>query len=127
MVTFGLISGLLINLPSLGLIGFYSRLIWFLVAFSTKIPLFFGLNFRGQIWKWWDAGWREKLGPKGLSMELISLSGTRDTRFHWAYKYYLFVALLLTSIWGWYILCFYSLYKAWHWSCQENFYLRTFS
>jgi NADH:ubiquinone oxidoreductase subunit 5 (subunit L)/multisubunit Na+/H+ antiporter MnhA subunit len=27
MVTFGLISGLLINLPSLGLIGFYSRLI----------------------------------------------------------------------------------------------------
>jgi hypothetical protein len=49
ILAFGLISGLLVNLPSLGLVGFYSRLIWFLVAFSTKIPLFFGLNFSGQV------------------------------------------------------------------------------
>jgi hypothetical protein len=109
ILAFGLVLGAIINLPSLGFAGFYLSFIWFLVAFSTKIPLFFGLNFRGQIWKWWDAGWSEKLGPKGLRLELSSLAGLRDTRFHWVYKYYLFVAFLLTFIWRWYILCSYSL------------------
>lgn len=112
MLSLGLISGLLINLPSSGFVGFYSSLIWFLVALSTKFPLFFGLNFRGQIWKWWDAGWREKLGPKGVSLELFSAGGIRDTSFHWTYKYYLFTALSLTLLWGWCILCPYSLCKA---------------
>lgn len=49
ILTLGLFSGLLVNLPSSGLLGFYSRLMWFLGALSTKFPLFFGLNFRGQI------------------------------------------------------------------------------
>jgi hypothetical protein len=49
MLVFGLISGVLINLPSAGLMGFYSSLIWFLVALSTKLPLFFRVNFRGQV------------------------------------------------------------------------------
>nr|BAT57240.1 NADH dehydrogenase subunit 5 [Fabaeformiscandona kushiroensis] len=112
MLIFGLMSGLLVNLPALGLTGFYSSLMWFLVSLSTKLPLFFGLNFSGQIWKWWDAGWSEKLGPKGLSLELNSLSGLSDLSFHLAYKYYLFTAFLLAFIWGWYIFCFHSLYKA---------------
>jgi NADH:ubiquinone oxidoreductase subunit 5 (subunit L)/multisubunit Na+/H+ antiporter MnhA subunit len=112
MLSFGLISGLLINFPSKRFVGFYLRLIWFLVAFSTKLPLFFGLNFRGQIWKWWDAGWNEKLGPKGVSLELSRLASFRDYNFHWGFKYYLLTAFLLTFIWGSYILCLYSLSKA---------------
>jgi hypothetical protein len=67
-----------------------------LVSFSSKFPLFIGLNFRSLVFKWWDAGWREKMGPKGVSAEFVRVSSLRDFSYHWAYKFYLFVALFIS-------------------------------
>lgn len=94
----------------------YIGRMWFLPRFSGKFILFWGLRLGGWVYKYWDAGWNEKVGPLGLREELRTLRREREKSYHLSFKFYLIISLLIIIL-LYFCFYFYSLYKAWHWSC----------
>lgn len=121
----GFALGVLVKFNRSSLASFYFSNIWFLPAVSTKLVRHLSLAYGKTVRKFWDHGWNETLGPKGLSNELKVLALTSDKITHSSIKsilWFSFVIILILLL----IFCYYSLHKAWCWSHQEDFYLIAF-
>lgn len=115
MFILGLALGLVLKFNSISFLSFYYSNIWFLPAFRAKLIRFLGLFYGKIVAKYWDRGWNETLGPRGLRKELLFISSKVDKTVHISVKLILFFSFLLLVLLG---VIFYScsLYKAWCWS-----------
>ncbi len=94
----GLFRGLVLSISSFRVIRFYLREIWFLPAFRTKLTTLGGLSYSSSRFKYWDCGWNEVVGPKGLRGELSVLTNKLDRLNHFTFKNILFVRFFILVV-----------------------------
>lgn len=91
----GLIIGLNTASDKLKISRFYLREIWFLPSFSSKFFRLGRLLFSSNTFKYWDCGWNEVLGPKGVSNEVGFLASKADSLNHLRFKNILFLRFFI--------------------------------
>lgn len=94
----GSFRGLILSINSFKIISFYLREIWFLPSFSTKLTTIRGLFYSSTRFKYWDCGWNEVIGPKGIRGELLFLANKLDKLNHFTFKNILFVRFFILVI-----------------------------
>lgn len=95
MVLLGLLRGMLMHLNNIKVLRFYLGSIWFLPELSRKFFIMFNFFYGKFIFKYWDLGWNEKIGPKGFENEFNSLSYSLDKINHLSFKIVLFISVIL--------------------------------
>lgn len=83
---------------------FYLRQMWFLPDLRTKFSSLLGLFYSSFSYKYWDCGWNEIIGAKGVRAEMRILSNRLDLFNHLNFKKVLFVRFINLVI---FVLLFY--------------------
>lgn len=111
LLILGAFLGLFVKFNKINFLAFYYSSMWFLPAFRTKFISFLGLLYGKTVFKYWDRGWNEVLGPQGLTKELSFLSRSLNYQIPRLIKFILIFRFLLIIVYS-FILYFCSLYKA---------------
>jgi hypothetical protein len=87
------------------------RMIWFLPSARTKFLSFVRLRYGSKVFNYWDTGWNEVLGPKGLRSEVFFVRIKRENITQLEFKPMIFNLLMVILVLVWLFYCC-SLYKA---------------
>lgn len=107
----GLFVGLSLTSEKFEIARYYLREIWFLPSFRSKFMSLTVLFYSSVRFKYWDCGWNEMVGPKGVREELGVLSNKADVVNHLRYKNILFIRVFILIVLILFLYCC-SLYKA---------------
>jgi hypothetical protein len=94
LLRFGFVLGLVTKFNKIFLISFYYARIWFLPALRTKFISFIGLYYGKIVHKYWDRGWNELMGPRGVSAEINVLAVNTDKLNHLNVKIVLLISFV---------------------------------
>lgn len=111
LFSLGYFLGNNINFNRINIKRFFMGTMWFLPIISRKLVLLLGFNYRKRVEKYWDYGWNEALGPRGLSSEIRVMGSLRSRWTQLRFKSLMFLSftfLILIIIY----IYLYSLYKA---------------
>lgn len=94
LLTAGVVMGLAVNMRQQRNFSYYLGIMWFLPRTRTKILSSRMLNIGNRVFKYWDSGWNEIVGPKGVSQEVRHLGAKVDYYRRLPFKIVIYIILV---------------------------------